>query len=1189
MKPGYAANIGQSKFKAIGQFRQLENKLARNPPLGDDYKAFMDEYRNLGHMRLANKTHLLPYYLPHHGVLRMESTTTKLRVVFNASAKTSSGLSLNDVMECGPNLQKDLMGLILQWRQYTYVLTADIEKMYRQILVREEDQHLQRIIWRDSPQETIQEYELTTVTYGTKAAPFLAMRTLHQLARDEAARYPLAAPAVEHSFYMDDLLSGHYTLDQSKELRLQLIEIMKSAGMNLRKWSSNAPGLVEDLTAEQLNAPFDFKCTETRKTLGLRWNSQPDTFTFHSHELQAKRGNHTKRELLSEISKLFDPLGIPRYLGNILQNYEIHCFCDASEKAYACVVYIVTSDHKGMRTSNIVAAKTKLAPLKKKVSLPRLELCGALLSSQLVSKVLRAIPHEKASAGSRETNRWSQFIANRVQQITDVIPASRWHHVKSEENAADCATRGLTSKQLASDQTLWWRGPQWILNNPNDIIHTQYPEPDIEIKKSKIVAIAQLDTDSIIKQLLCAHSSINRVAKIIAWITRFIARCRNPLRQQIVNEAPNKSLTSTEINKAYECIIKYDQSIEFTEEINDLRKMGHVKTNSKLANLCPFMDDNGLLRVGGRLKNSNIRNTAKHPIILSKQSRFTELVIEQAHKTTLHGGAKLTLSHLRDRYWVLSGMNTVKKQVRRCVTCRRYSRHNLDQIMADLPKPRVTPSRPFTHCGVDFTGHVEVKANKGRGIKTSKGYVAIFVCLSTKAVHLELVSDLSTPTFLAAFRRMCARRGTPKEMYSDNGTNFIGASKLLRKEYEQAAELIKKDFINSISELGISWNFNAPTWASAGGLWESAVRSMKYHLRRVLGTQKLTFEEFTTLLTQIEACLNSRPLCSLSEDPDDIDSLTPGHFLIGGPILSNSHQNSDSEGIPLPIRWQLVQTMARGFWKKWSHEYLQSLQQRSKWITAKEDIKINDVVVVKDDNLPPTRWALGRVLDVHPGMDEHVRVVTLKTKGGIMKRPITKLCLLPVHKQEDVNNDQQNISSEDVKATSSSSPNNKTTSQTAQPSGKRPRRKTSKYSVSNIIFTLLSILALSTQQEVTSSPSVCNITSLQNENQSLYFDQVTELQQILDEWKLVVYYNMSTYWQGLSNMDQYILHLKELCVPNSQYNSIIYQLDHEMQEIRHYNRLLKQHALNRQKRGLINGAGYLANSLFGVLDDRFAQ
>nr|XP_026498852.1 uncharacterized protein LOC113402757 [Vanessa tameamea] len=178
-------------------------------------------------------------------------------------------------------------------------------------------------------------------------------------------------------------------------------------------------------------------------------------------------------------------------------------------------------------------------------------------------------------------------------------------------------------------------------------------------------------------------------------------------------------------------------------------------------------------------------STAKHPIILPDHSRLTDLIIDQAHITTLHGGPRLTLSFIRENYWILSGKRTVKRQLRQCIKCRRFSPKHQQQIMADLPRDRVTPSRPFTHTGVDFLGHVELKPSKGRGMKTYKGYVAVFVCLATKTVHLELVSDLSTPAFLAAFRRFCARRGIPRRIYSDNGTNFIGAKRALDREFKK--------------------------------------------------------------------------------------------------------------------------------------------------------------------------------------------------------------------------------------------------------------------------------------------------------------------------------------------------------------------------------------------------------------------
>ncbi|KAH9638575.1 hypothetical protein HF086_000976 [Spodoptera exigua] len=342
MKPEYENQLGSSKSKAIAQFKQLERKMCNNLLFSESYKSFMSEYQQLGHMCKAdNVDESKPaFYLPHHGVIKLDSTTTKLRVVFNASSKSSSGKSLNDLMCCGPNLQKDLMTLILNWR-----------------------------------------------TYNVNITPI---------------------------FYMDDLLGGTNTINQARELQHQLIEMLKGAGMNLRKWSSNDPELLKDLSSDQLNSPFDFKCSESKKTLGLRWNPSTDTFSFQN-PVQCRNQCVTKRQLLSEISKLFDPLGwlsplsirakllfqnawslklswdenvpqsiqddwihlrsdlnlidqfiIPRYIGNTNQLYQIHAFCDASDKAYACAVYVVSKDHKGECISRLAVAKTKLAPLAKR-------------------------------------------------------------------------------------------------------------------------------------------------------------------------------------------------------------------------------------------------------------------------------------------------------------------------------------------------------------------------------------------------------------------------------------------------------------------------------------------------------------------------------------------------------------------------------------------------------------------------------------------------------------------------------------------------------------------------------------------------------------------------------------------------------------------------------------------------------
>lgn len=277
-----------------------------------------------------------------------------------------------------------------------------------------------------------------------------------------------------------------------------------------------------------------------------------------------------------------------------------------------------------------------------------------------------------------------------------------------------------------------------------------------------------------------------------------------------------------------------------------------------------------------------------------------------------------------------------------------------------------------------------------------KAYIAVFVCLCTKAVHLELVSDLSTAAFLNALKRLCARRGKPQHIYSDNGTNFVGAARILDKQRKEALQhYISDDVITNMSEEGIEWHFNAPSWPTAGGLWEAAVKSLKHHLKRVLGDQKLTFEEFYTLLTQIESCLNSRPLVALTENIDSLDCLTPAHFLIGEPALKPP-LSAEGTDMTFSTRWQLTEKMFKDFWKRWSIDYLQTLQIRSKWHVPKSNLEIGDVVIVREDNIPPAKWILGRVLETHPGPDGRVRVVTLKTKTSNMKRPITKLSRLPL-------------------------------------------------------------------------------------------------------------------------------------------------------------------------------------------------
>ena len=317
-------------------------------------------------------------------------------------------------------------------------------------------------------------------------------------------------------------------------------------------------------------------------------------------------------------------------------------------------------------------------------------------------------------------------------------------------------------------------------------------------------------------------------------------------------------------------------------------------------------------------------------------------------------------------------------------------------MQGQLPLERITPGSVFDKVGVDYAGPLYVKYGMVRRTFTRKAYICLFVSLAVKAVHLELVSDLTTEAFIATLRRFIARRGHPSLIWSDHGTNFVGASRELKELSEFLTQQMVEGTISQFcSTLSIEGRFIPERGPHFGGLWEAAVKSAKTHLKRVVGDTKLTFEEMTTLLTQIEACLNSRPLVAINTPDDDgIEALTPGHFLIGQPLCALPDPSSSYQSGSLVQRWDLCQRLTRHFWQRWSMEYLTSLNRHSRWHHTSRNLTVGDVVLLKGDNVIPARWPIGRVIQTHPGKDQLVCVATVKTAHGVFRRPVTKLALL---------------------------------------------------------------------------------------------------------------------------------------------------------------------------------------------------
>ncbi|XP_076397902.1 uncharacterized protein LOC143266157 [Megachile rotundata] len=574
------------------------------------------------------------------------------------------------------------------------------------------------------------------------------------------------------------------------------------------------------------------------------------------------------------------------------------------------------------------------------------------------------------------------------------MPHAVWRHIPSADNPADLASRGLSGKRLGSSN-IWWKGPTFLSQHNPDLNNYLLSNlvTDKEARTSRLVC-STVTSSSFLEQFISRYSSVDKLCRITCWCLRFGNRNRQNCLPRLTTDIGVDELLNARLT-----LIRCIENIEFSEERALLDQSASI-SRGPLSRLNPFLDERGILRVGGRLKHSLLDFNEKHPIILPKRGHFTTLIIREAHSRTLHGGVQLTLGFLRERYWILCGRRAVRTYVFSCVTCWRWRAKTAEQQMGNLPLDRVRPSRPFINTGIDYAGPFVIKTSPGRCLRSRKAYVAVFVCLASRAVHLELVSDYTTDAFLAAYRRFVSRRGMCSLIRSDQRTTFIDAQRELHRLF-QNAQIEWSTVANNLAKEGTVWQFNPPSAPHFGGIWEAAVKSLNFHLRRVVGDTLLTFEKLTTVLAQIEACLNSRPLAPLGDSTDSFDFLTPGHFLIGGPLVSVPEPTLIDEKTSRLSRWQLVQQMRDHFWRRWAAEYLNTLQTRSKWSQPQPNVKPGDLCLITSEVTPPTKWPVGRIIEVYPGSDGKVRVVLVRTPQTTLKRPVAKLCLFPETQTSD--------------------------------------------------------------------------------------------------------------------------------------------------------------------------------------------
>ncbi|XP_043862777.1 uncharacterized protein LOC122756629 [Drosophila santomea] len=894
------------------------------------------------------------YYIPHHCVLKPNSTSTKLRVVFDASCKTTSQKSLNDILMVGPTIQRDLYTL-LRFRIHRYAITADVVKMFRQVNMFAEDRRFQYILWRTSPSQPLSTFELNTVTYGTAAALYLAIRSLSYLADK----------------FMDKLEIGA-KLEQLHQIKREVTAILQDGQLELAKWHSNHCKFVDNATVKHLQLDDEMLTS----TLGLKWDQVRDTFMF-SFSPRFDSDHVTKRSILSIASSLFDPLGlvtpiiivakiilqelwllklhwnesvpqgihtawmsllaslsslesvaIPRYcLQSAIHTFQIHGFCDASIRAYGCCIYARTIGSDGL---------TKKADF-----------------------VLHWNLQHSATL--------STFVGNRIAEIQELTSDCHWRHVPTHCNPADILSRGCTITEL--EQSIWFEGPEFLGQD-----HQHWPKDSrdnsdidmetVQLEKRKS-AFAVHTTSNQLLEGIYKISSHHRCLLVIAWMYRFTQRCRK------LTPFQSPSPTPAELMRALHCIVWNIQTIHFAQEMSSVLKGHPIRTNLKNPSLFLQVTDGfQMLKVGGRLELADYPETQKHPVLLPAKDPFVSQFARHLHLQNYHAGPRTLVALIRKQFWIVNARDLARQVVRSCIHCRRYRPTLERQLMGQLPKERITPSRPFSRCGIDFCGPINVYL-RIRGKPPTKAYLAVFVCFATKAIHVEVVSDLTTDSFIASLKLESLKQF----LFKDETTKTI--------HY-----FCRSEFIN--------FHFIPPRAPHFGGIWEAAVKSVKGLLNRTLRDTRLTFEELATAAADVEAILNSRPLTPLSADPNDLAALTPGHFLVGDALRALPELPPIDDNLDKLDRWKRVSALKHHIWSRWSHEYINELQVRTTWTKTSPNLAVNDMVIDHEDNLPPQRWLLGRIVSTIAGVDNIVRVADVRTAKGIIRRPIRKLALLPV-------------------------------------------------------------------------------------------------------------------------------------------------------------------------------------------------
>ncbi|KAF6213645.1 hypothetical protein GE061_011366 [Apolygus lucorum] len=1044
--------LPQSRGMALKRFYNLEKRMDKDPAFAKQYISKMEESIAKGYVSKLepHELNMKPrreWYLPHLGVVN-PNKPGKLRICFDASAKVD-GVSLNDSLLTGPDLLVSLPGLLCRFREHPIAIGGDIKEMYPQIKIRHEDQMAQKFFWRGRDRsKPPEEFAVRVMTFGARCSPFSAQEVKNRNALEQKLETKETISAIVSNHYMDDYLDSCQDEQEAITRVHDVCRVHKLGGFIMCNWISNSLKVLESLPVDLRSAKgasLDLGENQSEKLLGLWWRPSNDEFHFQvkverlDKDLVEGKRNPTKREVLRWVMTLFDPLGLIMFVVNegkmllqevwregikwdqdigdklskdwakwmqrvlaltnisiprcynlaMARDIQLHVMCDASERAYAAVSYIRTVTTQG-RHVKLCVSKARVAPVKQ-MSIPRLELQAALTAVHLArfvikehriefSRVIFWSDSQIVLSWIRATDKRLQaYVKRRIDQILEGSSRDAWKWVPTKDNCADDATR-VSKTVTLNESERWFTGPT-LLWKDEDEWPKEPSTQEIMDDNTEYVAMNR-EAETELLPDITRFSQWLRLIRTTAWVPR-IAKFLLYRDDSMKRELETEELQVAELQW-----LRKTQGDAFDEELSLLQQRKPLPTDCRLARLDPFLDEKGLIRVGSRIGEAeNVAYDTKYPIVLPYEHPYTKLLLGKYHRWAQHQGKETILNALRQKYWVLRARLAVKSSFNRCGLCQLKRATPQPPKMAPLPPARMAHNcRPFTSVGLDYFGPLQVTI----GRRQEKRYVALFTCLTVRAVHLEVATDLSSGSAIMAIRRFIARRGTPREIFSDNGTNFKKADRELKDAFR---DLQADEVQRQLAPHGIKWIFNCPAAPHMGGAWERLVQTVKKALNATLNEQAPREDVLTTALAEVEFIVNSRPLTQVSVDPADMECLTPNHFLLGD-ALGSPVGPPISENVCLRMTWRKSQQIADSFWKRWVNDYLPELVKRNKWTKSVEPLKIGDLVVLGEDTYPRGRWPRGIVVATFPGKDGQVRSANIKTSHGIFRRPATKIAKL---------------------------------------------------------------------------------------------------------------------------------------------------------------------------------------------------